>query len=147
MACIHSYLWVRLWRIFALYQETILFAHYFSTWLAGEASIRQNFGNAIIMLLMWLIISYISLTIFSTRLGVAQLVYLINGSVMVAGGLAIYASSLTSHAISQSYLGAWPRFALRFCNFLILFLGITFIILVTSGEISWMTYLYLGIYR
>ena len=61
--------------------------------------------------------------------------------------MAIYGASIISHSIRLSYKSAVVKFGLRFLNFIILFIGIVLMIFVSSGELSWMIYLYNGIHR
>lgn len=77
---------------------------------------------------------------------ITHLVLLVNMMFFIGGALALYGASITSHTISNSFHNAFHKFILRFCNFLILFMGIVIIVLVSSGEISWMTYFYLGVH-
>ena len=115
------------------------------TYLGGEARIRSAFGAMGLLLTLWLGLAVIALQLIGAYLAIPQLVGLINGLVFLGGALAIYLASITGHSISQSYLSRLQKWPLRFFNFLTLFSGIVMIILVTSGEVSWMVYLFYGV--
>ena len=115
------------------------------TYLGGEARIRDAFGAMGLLLTLWLGLAVIALQLIGAYLAIPQLVGLINGLVFLGGALAIYLASITGHSISQSYLSRFQKWPLRFFNFLALFSGIVMIILVTSGEVSWMVYLFYGV--
>lgn len=119
---------------------------FLATLLSGEASTRQSFLSTILALLLWTVICVVILAMRPTQLSISHLVLLVNMMVFIGGAVALYGASITSHAITISFHNAFSKFVLRFCNFLILFLGIVVIILVSSGEISWMTYLYYGVH-
>ena len=87
-----------------------------------------------------------AIELLAAYLTVSAFVWLVNGLCFTWGAVAIFGASITSHSISISFLSGFAKFLARFCNFILLFAGIILIILVTSGEITWMTYLYKGIH-
>ena len=122
-------------------------AHYLATYLSGDASIKHCFISQIILLGLWLVLGVLYLTLIGPMVSIALYVISVNIISFITGAIAIYGASLTSHSISQSFHQASWKFLLRFINFLFLFAGIVIVILVASGEVSWMVYFYQGIYR
>lgn len=118
---------------------------FFSAFLAGDCTIKQSLTSTIVALVAWLIFSFLIIETIGSSLGIMAYVILINGLLFTFGALAVYGASITSHVISSSYFGSFQKLILRFFNFILLFAGIVMIILVTSGEIGWMTYLYHGV--
>ena len=118
---------------------------FISTYFSGETSIRGAFGAMGLVLSLWLGLSIFLIELLSANIIMPYFVAMVNGLVFIGGSLAIYLASITSHCISQCYLSRLQKWPLRFFNFLTLFSGIVMIILVTSGEVSWMTYLSYGV--
>ena len=120
---------------------------YLAHFLSGEASIKHSFAITLIAMGLWGVFGIALGNVVNTTLSITAIVIAVNIFFIVWGCLAIYGASITSHAISQSYSHSMAKFGLRFINFLILFIGIVIIILVSSGQISWMTYLYQGMHK
>ena len=118
---------------------------FFATFLAGDAPIGQCFMAMATLLVSWTILAALILESLGTVIAIRPFVLLVNGAVFIWGGLAIYGASITSHAISASFIGSLPKFFARFMNFILLFAGIVMIILTTSGELSWIVYLSQGV--
>lgn len=118
---------------------------FFSTFLAGEATIKQSFFSLLALLAIWGLLSLLLIDLLAHIVSISHYVLAVNGAVFLWGGLAIWGASITSHAISQSFHSLLAKFFLRFLNFILLFAGIVMIILVTSGELSWLTYLTKGV--
>ena len=116
-------------------------------YLSGEASVKHSFATTLIAIGLWGAVGIALGNVISTSLPISGIVTVVNIFFVVWGALAIYGASITSHAISQSYSHSMVKFGLRFLNFLILFVGIVIIILASSGQISWMTYLYQGVHH
>lgn len=123
-----------------------MIATYLSRWLAGEASITQSFLASVSLLAIWSMISLFLLSYIGSFFATSHFVILVNILLFISGAFAIYSASITSHTISMSFTSRGTKFLARFCNFILLFAGIVMIILVTSGEVSWLTYLSLGIH-
>ena len=121
--------------------------YFLANYLSGEASTRQSFAISLIALGLWGSLGIILSNIISTILSISGLVLAINLYVFGWGAMAIYGASIISHSIRLSYKSAVVKFGLRFLNFIILFIGIVLMIFVSSGELSWMIYLYNGIHR
>ena len=119
---------------------------YLSRWVSGEASITESFLASLSLLAIWSVIALFALTYLGPFFVASHFVILINSLTFTWGALAIYSASITSHAISMSFAGRGTKFLIRFLNFILLFAGIVIIIGVTSGEVSWLTYLSLGIH-
>lgn len=119
---------------------------FISRWVSGEASIRQSFLASVSVLAMWSVTALFVISYAGSVFAIGQFVILVNLLLFIWGGFAIYSASITSHIISMSFAGRGTKFFARFCNFILLFTGIVMIILVTSGEVSWLTYLSLGIH-
>ena len=118
---------------------------YIASIFSGEASIKQSFLASLFMIVFWTILSLFMIEIIGPLLAITGFVMMVNLLFFGWGVLAIYCASLTSHAISHSFATGLMKFFARFCNFILLLLGIIMIILVTSGEVSWMTYLSKGV--
>ena len=123
-----------------------IIATYLSRWLAGEASITQSFLASVSLLAIWSVLSLLLVTYIGPFFTTRHYVILINILLFISGAFAIYSASITSHTISMSFTSHGTKFLARFCNFILLFAGIVMIILVTSGEVSWLTYLSVGIH-
>ena len=119
--------------------------YYITSVFSGEASIKQSFVASLFMIVFWTILSLFTIEIIGPLLAINAFVVMVNLLFFGWGALAIYCASITSHAISHSYATRMVKFFARFCNFILLLLGIIMIILVTSGEVSWMTYLTQGV--
>lgn len=119
---------------------------FLSRWVSGEASITHSFLVSVTSLAIWSLVSLFLLSYIGSLLAIGPFVILVNCLVFIWGGIAIYSASITSHTISMSFEARGTKFLARFCNFILLFAGIVMIILVTSGEVSWLTYLSLGIH-
>ena len=120
--------------------------HYLNHYIAGEESVKNCFLSSLAVLVFWSVTGIILLEWVGPTLAIDAYVWLVNLVFFIWGALAIYTASLTSHAISQSLVRASLKFGARFLNFLILLPGMGIIMLVASGQISWMTYLSRGIY-
>ena len=119
--------------------------YYIASLFSGEASIKQSFVASLFLIVFWTILCLFTIEVIGPLLAINAYVLIINLLFFSWGALAIYCASITSHAISHSYATGVIKFFARFCNFILLLLGIVMIILVTSGEVSWMTYLTKGV--
>ena len=128
------------------FQEKILQLTFLATLLSGEASTRQSFTCTGLALSLWAVLSVIILSFWPAHFSMTSFVWAVNVMCFIGGALALYGASITSHVITTSFHHAFTKFILRFCNFLILFFGLVLIILVSSGEISWITYFYNGVH-
>ena len=125
---------------------TYMIAIYLSRWVSGEASITQSLLASLSLLAIWSLISLFLLTYIGPLFVTSHFVILVNVLLFIWGACASYSASITSHAITMSFTSRGTKFLARFCNFILLFAGIVMIILITSGEVSWLTYLSLGIH-
>lgn len=123
-----------------------MIATYLSRWVSGDASITQSFLASTTLLALWSVTALFLLSYIGPLFVMSHFVILVNFLLFIGGALAIYSASITSHAISMSFTSRGTKFLARFCNFILLFAGIVMIILVTSGEVSWLTYLSKGIH-
>jgi len=123
-----------------------MIATYLSRWVSGDASITQSFLASTTLLALWSVTALFLLSYIGPLFVMSHFVILVNFLLFIGGALAIYGASITSHAISMSFTSRGTKFLARFCNFILLFAGIVMIILVTSGEVSWLTYLSKGIH-
>ena len=122
-------------------------AFFISGYISGEASVKDSFLTTLIFLVIWSIMSRLTLEWLGPFLEITAYVLLVNIVFFTWGALAIYGASLTSHAITISLASRLVKFAARFLNWVILLIGIAIIMLVASGQLSWMTYLSRGIYH
>jgi len=98
-----------------------MIATYLSRWVSGDASITQSFLASTTLLALWSVTALFLLSYIGPLFVMSHFVILVNTS-------------------------RGTKFLARFCNFILLFAGIVMIILVTSGEVSWLTYLSKGIH-
>ena len=123
-----------------------MIATYLSRWVAGDASITQSFLASTSLLALWSVAALFLMSYIGPLFVMSHFVILVNLLLFIGGAVAIYSACITSHAISMSFTSRGTKILARFCNFILLFAGIMMIILVTSGEVSWLTYLSKGIH-